>query len=143
MAVSMFDTAGPCWDLIDRTRGRIGNHVAELRLVPGRGICVAKTGGSHHWSVWGQPTELHAAITRYLGRLDVPISVTSEMTYSVFDSTGNLVDAFDDRAAAIAALKAIVKTEPDAADDMFLVAQDEDGKFVGETVYGSSLHVTA
>lgn len=45
MAVSMFETPAPCWDLIARTHGRIGDHVAELRLVPGRGVCVAKTGG--------------------------------------------------------------------------------------------------
>jgi hypothetical protein len=51
MAVSMFETAEPCWALIDRTRGRIGDHVAELRLVPGRGVCAAKTGGPLHWSV--------------------------------------------------------------------------------------------
>lgn len=35
MAVSMFETAEPCWALIDRTKGRIGEKVAELRLVPG------------------------------------------------------------------------------------------------------------
>jgi hypothetical protein len=34
---------------------------------------------------------------------------------------------------------AIVTAEPDAADDVFLVAQDDDGRMVGETVYGSSL----
>jgi hypothetical protein len=45
MAVSMFETAEPCWALIDRTRGRIGDHVAELRLVPGRGVCAARTAG--------------------------------------------------------------------------------------------------
>jgi hypothetical protein len=42
------------------------------------------------------------------------------MTYSIFDSTGNLVDAFDDRDAAVAALT-----------------------HMGETIYESSLHVTA
>jgi hypothetical protein len=61
------------------------------------------------------------------------------MTYSIFDSTGNLVDAYDDHDAAVAALTAIVAAEPDAADDVFLVAQDDEGHMVGETVYGSSL----
>jgi len=61
------------------------------------------------------------------------------MTYSIFDSTGNLVDAFDDHDAAIAALTAIVTAEPDAVDDVFLVTQDDDGQIVGETVCGSSL----
>ena len=74
MAVSMFESADPCWSLIDRTRGRLGSHVAELRLPPGRGICVAKTGGPLHWSIWGQPSELHAAITNYVDRAGTPIS---------------------------------------------------------------------
>jgi hypothetical protein len=65
------------------------------------------------------------------------------MTYSIFDSTGNLVDAFDDREAAVAALSAIVRAGPDAADDVFLVAQDDAGNFVGETIYGSSLPTAA
>jgi len=65
------------------------------------------------------------------------------MTYSIFDSTGNLVDAFDDRDAAIAALTKIVRAEPNAADAVLLVAQDDEGNMVGEAIYGSSLHVTA
>jgi hypothetical protein len=65
------------------------------------------------------------------------------MTYSIFDSTGNLVDAFEERESALAALSAIVQREPESAGDVFLVAQDADGNFVGETVYGSSLHVAA
>ena len=64
------------------------------------------------------------------------------MTYSIFDSSGSLVDAFDDRAAAVAALTDIVRTEPESADEVFLVAQDDEGH-VGETIYGSSVHVTA
>jgi hypothetical protein len=61
------------------------------------------------------------------------------MTYSIFDSTGNLVDAFEERDAAVAALKAIVRAEPGAADHVFMVAQDDEGNMVGETIYGSSL----
>ena len=63
------------------------------------------------------------------------------MRYSIFVGTGNLIDAFDDRDAAVAALTEIVRTEPDSADEVFLVAQDDEGH-MGETVYGSSLHVT-
>jgi hypothetical protein len=55
------------------------------------------------------------------------------MTCSIFDSTGNLVDAFGDRDAAVAALTAIVRAEPEAADEVFLVAQDDEGH-VGETI---------
>jgi hypothetical protein len=65
------------------------------------------------------------------------------MTYSIFTSTGNLVDAFDDRDAALALLTDIVRSEPEAADDVFLVAQDDEGNFVGETIYGSSLSPAA
>jgi hypothetical protein len=60
-----------------------------------------------------------------------PVDATA-MTYSIFDSTGNLIDAFDDRAAAVAAMSAIVSDEPDAADDLFLIVQDEDGEIATE-----------
>jgi hypothetical protein len=65
------------------------------------------------------------------------------MTYSIFTSTGNLVDAFADRAAGLALLGEIVRSEPEAADDVFLVAQDDERNFVGETLYGSSLPAAA
>ncbi len=65
------------------------------------------------------------------------------MTYSIFTTTGNLVDAFDSRDDALALLTDIVRSEPEAADDVFLVAQDDVGNFVGETVYGSSLKTPA
>lgn len=64
------------------------------------------------------------------------------MCYSIFVGTGNLIDAFDDRDAAVTALTDIVRTEPESADEVFLVAQDDEGH-IGETIYGSSLHVTA
>lgn len=44
------------------------------------------------------------------------------MTYSIFDSSGNLVDAFNERAAALECLAGIAQAEPDAADDVYLVA---------------------
>lgn len=68
MAVSMFETAEPCWALIDRTKGPIGDQVAVLRLVPRRGVCTAKTGGPLHWSVWGDPAVLQAAVSGYVDR---------------------------------------------------------------------------
>jgi hypothetical protein len=49
------------------------------------------------------------------------------MTYSILDSTGNLVDAFDDHDAAVAALTAIVTAEPDAADDVAGLASSSVG----------------
>jgi hypothetical protein len=42
----------------------------------------------------------------------------------------------------VAALTDIARDEPESADEVFLVAQGDDGH-VGETIYGSSLHVTA
>jgi hypothetical protein len=65
------------------------------------------------------------------------------MTYSIFDSSGNLVDAFNERAAALDCLAGIAQAEPDAADDVYLVAQDDDGNIVGETVYASAVSVPA
>ena len=61
------------------------------------------------------------------------------MTYSIFDETGNLIDAFTDRAAALEFLAGIARTDPKAAEDVFLLASDDDGNWVGETVFGSSV----
>jgi hypothetical protein len=60
------------------------------------------------------------------------------MTYSILDSPGNLVDAFEQRDPAVAALRAIVQVEPEAA-DVVMVAQEDEGEMVGETIYWSSL----
>lgn len=65
------------------------------------------------------------------------------MTFSIFDSSGNLVDAYADRVAALERLTAIVIAEPHAADDVFLLTQDDAGRIVGETIYGSSVSVPA
>jgi hypothetical protein len=63
------------------------------------------------------------------------------MTYSIFNSTGNLIDTFNDRAAALDCLAAIAQAEPESAVNVFLIAQDDDGNMVGETVYASSVSV--
>jgi hypothetical protein len=65
------------------------------------------------------------------------------MTYSIFDSTGNLVDSFTERGAALDCLAGIAQAEPEAADDVFLVTQDDGGNIVGETVYASAVSVPA
>lgn len=65
------------------------------------------------------------------------------MTYSIFDSSGNLVDAFKDRGAALDCLAGIAQAEPESAGDVFLVTQDDEGTIVGETVYASSVSVPA
>ncbi len=68
MALSMFEEPEPCWNLIERTRGKIGDHVAELHLTPGRGICVAKTAGPLHWSVWARPEVLQDGVATLSAR---------------------------------------------------------------------------
>ena len=65
------------------------------------------------------------------------------MTYLIFDSTGNLIDAFTERAAALDCLAGIAQAEPESAAEVFLIAQDEDGNTVGETIFVSSVSVPA
>jgi hypothetical protein len=52
------------------------------------------------------------------------------MNYSLFSSTGNLIDLFEDEAEARAALQRIVAAEPAAADDVALFISDDDGGVV-------------
>lgn len=65
------------------------------------------------------------------------------MTYSIFDSTGNLVDAFTDRDAALDCLAGIAQDEPEAANEVYLVTQDSDGRVVGEPLYASAVSAPA
>ncbi|MEJ7786795.1 MAG: hypothetical protein WKF96_18490 [Solirubrobacteraceae bacterium] len=65
------------------------------------------------------------------------------MTYSIFDTTGNLVEAFTERGAALDCLAGIAQAEPAAADKVYLVAQEDTGNIVGETVYASSVSAPA
>jgi hypothetical protein len=65
------------------------------------------------------------------------------MTYSIFDSSGNMLDAFTDRAAALDCLAGIAQAEPEAATEVFLIAQDDDGNPVGETLLAASVSVAA
>ncbi len=65
------------------------------------------------------------------------------MTYSIFDGSGNLIDAFTDRAAALDCLAGIAQAEPAASGEVFLIAQDASGTAVGETVFASSVAVPA
>lgn len=57
------------------------------------------------------------------------------MDYSLFSSTGNLIDWFDDEGEARAALQRIVAAEPDAADDVALFISDDDGKLVDGPIF--------
>ena len=68
---------------------------------------------------------------------------TRAMTYSIFDSTGNLVEAFIERGPALDYLAGIAQAEPAAADEVYLLAQDDTGNFIGEPIYASSVSLPA
>lgn len=72
-----------------------------------------------------------------------PYPLQALMTYSIFSCSGNLVEAFNDRGVALDCLAAIAQAEPQAAGEVYLVAQDEDGNIVGETVHASAVSVPA
>jgi len=57
MAISLFDRRQVAEDLAVRVP-KLGGHIATIELVPALGICVAKTAGPAHWSVWGRPDQL-------------------------------------------------------------------------------------
>lgn len=61
MALSMFDSADVARQIAERYP-KLGNHLATVDLRPGLGLCVAKTGGPSHWSVWGRPDQLAACV---------------------------------------------------------------------------------
>lgn len=73
MALSMFDTARGAHDLAVRVP-KLGGRVATIDLQPDLGICVAKTGGPAHWSVWGRPAQLAACVTDVVGADDLRLS---------------------------------------------------------------------
>jgi hypothetical protein len=64
-------------------------------------------------------------------------------TFSIFDSSGNLIDAFNHRGAALDRLAAIAQAERAAADATYLIAQDSRGDVVGGPVYASAVAVPA
>ena len=57
------------------------------------------------------------------------------MNYSLFSSSGNLIDSFDDETEARAALRRIVEAEPDAAEDVALFVSDDTGKLVAGPIH--------
>jgi hypothetical protein len=65
--------------------------------------------------------------------------LVSDMTYSIFDETGNLIDAFDDRAVAFDRLERIGRAAPEVASDVFLVVESKDGELIGDVVFASTL----
>jgi hypothetical protein len=61
------------------------------------------------------------------------------MTYAIFDSSANLVASYDDQETARQALIAIVQREPEAAEDVALLAFDDRGRAVGDALLGTSV----
>lgn len=61
MALSMFDSADAAAQLAGRVP-KLGGHIAPVDLLPGLGLCVAKTGGPAPWSVWGRPPRLATCV---------------------------------------------------------------------------------
>jgi hypothetical protein len=62
MALSMFESIDVAAQLASRVP-KLGGHIATLDLQPDLGLCVAKTGGPSHWSVWGRPLQLEGCVT--------------------------------------------------------------------------------
>lgn len=54
--------------------------------------------------------------------------------YVIVDSTGNLVESFDDEREARATLEQIVGEAPEAAEHLALVTYDEHGEPVGDAI---------
>lgn len=63
------------------------------------------------------------------------------MNYSLFSSTGNLIDSFTDEAEALAALQRIVEAEPDAAEDVALFVADDAGAIVDVPIHAMPAHL--
>jgi hypothetical protein len=59
------------------------------------------------------------------------------MNYSLFASTRNMIDSFDDEAQARAALQRIVKLEPEPADEIALFISDDQGAVVEGPIHAA------
>ena len=66
------------------------------------------------------------------------------MFYAILDSTGNLVESFDEERQAGAMLERLVGEEPDTAEHLALLTYDEHGEPVGDAITMTvSAHVAA
>ncbi len=61
------------------------------------------------------------------------------MHYAIFDSTGNLVESFEDEESARKALSQIVDAEPEAAEHVALFVHGEDGMPVGDPTFARAV----
>ena len=60
------------------------------------------------------------------------------MYYALFDSTGNLIESFTDEQEAREALDELAHDNPDSADELALLAYDDDGRPVGRAITASA-----
>lgn len=60
------------------------------------------------------------------------------MDYSLFSSSGNLIDSFNNEAQARAALQRIVAAEPETADDLALFISDDEGRVVEGPIHAAA-----
>jgi hypothetical protein len=61
------------------------------------------------------------------------------MHYAIFDSTGNLVESFEDEESGRKALDRIVDAEPEAAEHVALFVHGEDGMPVGNPIFARAV----
>jgi hypothetical protein len=61
------------------------------------------------------------------------------MHYAIFDSTGNLVESFEDEQSARKALDHIVDAEPEAAEHVALFVHGEDAMPVGDPIFARAV----
>jgi hypothetical protein len=61
------------------------------------------------------------------------------MRYSIFDGSGNLVDAFGDWGPAIDRLGRMAQESPEAAARAFLVLQNAEGNLIGDTIFANAV----
>lgn len=61
------------------------------------------------------------------------------MHYAIFDSTGNLVESFEDEQSARKALDHIVDAEPEAAEHVALFVYGKDGMPVGDPIFARAV----
>jgi len=57
------------------------------------------------------------------------------MQYAIFDSTGNLIESFEDERSAREALDRIIDAESEAAEHVALFVYGDDGMPVGDPVF--------
>ncbi len=64
------------------------------------------------------------------------------MHYAIFDSTGNLIESFEDEESARKALDRIVETEPEATEHVALFVHGQDGMPVGDPIVPRAVSTT-